>query len=386
MTILHLTTILPAPISTKTRENDILMRLAQEYEKKYPDSRHHFIYITPYSNWFFALFKKKWKEYLEIIRKGSFSVAGYEITVVGIPAFKNDIHLRKLLSWLGFNIFSKRINEVITQTKPDVIQAHNMHSCIELAELIKRKYGIRYIVTARSIHNRVLLRIYKSKLKPSSILSHNQFSANRCKDKGVPVNIIPHPVDNTFFQNKTLKTAKDIDTLKLVSVCGLVKLKNIDKVIKALQKVSFIFSYTIFGDGPEIENLHGLASSLSLEGKITFDGFQPHEIIASQLPNFDLFVMPSFPETLGRVYFEAMASGLPVVATRYTGIDGMIQQNVHGYLVDPENIDEITNALSSYFKLPAEQKLEMKINAQNFARQFTWEKTLKAYHQLYHAG
>jgi glycosyltransferase involved in cell wall biosynthesis len=386
MTILHLTTILPAPVSTKRRENDILMRLAKEYEKKYPGSRHHFIYITPYSNWFFALLKKKWREYLEIIRKGSFSVAGYEITVVGIPAFKNDVHLRKVLSWLGFKIFNKRINEVITKIKPDVIHAHNMHSCIDLAELIKRKYGIRYIVTARSINHRVLKRIHSGKLKLFCIISHNQVSANRCKDKGVPVNIIPHPVDEMFFKSDKAEPATNRNILKLVSVCGLVKLKNIDKVIKALQKVTFKFSYTIFGDGPETVNLRGLASSLNLNDFITFEGFQPHEIIAGQLPNFDLFVMPSFPETLGRVYFESMASGLPVVATRNTGIDGMIQQNVHGYLVDPENIDEITNTLNSYFELPADQKLEMKNNAQHYARQFTWAKTLKAYHQLYHAG
>jgi len=385
MNILHLTTILAAPISTKRRENDILVRLAAEYEKKYPGTRHHFIYITPYSNWFFALFKEKWKEYHKIIRTGTFNIGDYNVTVVGIPAFKNDILLRKIISWLGFNIFRKRINKSITNIKPDIIQAHNMHSCIELAELIKQKYGISYIVTDRSIEQRILNRIQKGRLLPSVVLSHNLISANRCKDLGIPLFLIPHPVDDLFINCKTPSMPTNENMLKIVSICGLVKRKNIDKVINALHNTKLEFSYTIFGDGPEKENLKNLVRSLNMEERVIFEGFKPHHILARRLPSFDLLMMPSFPETFGRVYFEAMACGVPVVASKNTGIDGMIEHQLHGYLVDNRNIINIEESIFHYVALSPEQKMKMKMAAFTFARQFTWEVVLEKYHALYTA-
>ncbi len=383
--ILHLTSILPAPINVKLHENDILLRLAQEYEKKYPDSKHHFIYVTPYSNWLLALFNKKWRDYRKIIRKGTFDADGYQVLVMGIPMYKNDLRFSRLLTWFGFTLFNKRIREKIEQIKPDIIHAHNMHSNIEIAELIKKRYGVNYIVTARSIEKRILNRMHRGYLNPSSILSHNHISAKRCKDLGIPLNIIPHPLDEVFLKCDPPTAVKHEDLLKIVSICSLVKLKNIDKVIKALYHTRLEFCFTIFGDGPEKENLKNLVQSLNLEDRIIFEGYKPHPILAHQLPSFDLFIMPSFPETLGRVYFEAMACGVPVVASKNTGIDGMIEHGVHGYIADSCDINSIEKAIFHFAALSLEHKLQMKIEAYTFARQFTWESVLQKYHELYNA-
>jgi glycosyltransferase involved in cell wall biosynthesis len=114
-----------------------------------------------------------------------------------------------------------------------------------------------------------------------------------------------------------------------------------------------------------------------------FKGFQPHKAIARQLPDYDLFIMPSFPETLGRVYFEALASGVPVIASKNTGIDGMIEHKVHGYLVDHNSVDNIKDAILDFMALAPEQKMQMRKNAMVFARQFTWDVVLEKYYKVY---
>lgn len=255
MNIVHLTTILPVQSSFKKFDNDILIRIAVEYEKKSPGSKHHFILIVPYSNWFFALFKSKWKDYAQIIKKASVVSEGFLITVVGMPGFRYDIHFRKLLARLGYKLFSKRIRKTIQHIKPDIVHAHNMLSSIELAELINRDYGFNYLVTARSIHHRVLNRIQKGKLNPSAIISHNQVATKRCQGVGVPAILITHPIDSVFFKETCSSFKTNKTQLNIISVCGLVKLKNINQVISALKIIGSGFTYTIIGDGPEKKTL-----------------------------------------------------------------------------------------------------------------------------------
>lgn len=55
MNILHITSIVPAPLKMKRDENDILIRIAQEYQKKYPADNHYFLLAVPYPKTNFLL-------------------------------------------------------------------------------------------------------------------------------------------------------------------------------------------------------------------------------------------------------------------------------------------------------------------------------------------
>jgi glycosyltransferase involved in cell wall biosynthesis len=385
MNILHLTSILSAPISTKTRENDILLRLAQEYEKKYPNSKHHFFYLTPYANWFVALLRKKWKEYYHIIKKGSFECDGYNVTVIGVPGFKYDTMCRKTLAWFGYKLFERRICQALQQAKPDIIHAHNMGSNTELAHIIQKKHGIKYVVSARKINKLTLKHIRSKRLTPSGILAYSMATKNKCKNLDVPLHVIPHPVDDVFFSHERSSESKDSQILRLVTVCNLIRRKNLDQVIGSLQNVKIEFSFTIYGDGPVKQDLMDLVKEKGLQKKVLFKGYIPYSHLSKTLKQYDLFVLPSHNETLGRVYFEAMASGLPVIASRNTGIDGMIEHKREGYLVDHNNMNEIQEAIQHYMSLPSKQKLMMKRNALAFAKQFTWDTVLEKYQTFYHS-
>src|SRR5690606_32504327 len=109
------------------------------------------------------------------------------------------------------------------------------------------------------------------------------------------------------------------------------------------------FIFDIYGDGPEKEALEALVSKLGLSDRIFFKGYIANQILPEILIQYDIFMMPSYPETLGRVYFEAMACGLPVIGSVGTGIDGLIEDGVQGFLVDTRDNgfnDKINSILS----------------------------------------
>src|SRR5207245_987880 len=82
----------------------------------------------------------------------------------------------------------------------------------------------------------------------------------------------------------------------------------------------------VVGDGPGCETYAGLAHELGLDGRVVFHGLQPKEEVARLMRNAGLFVLTSRYDNNPCVLIEAMASGLPVVATAVGGIPEMIDE------------------------------------------------------------
>ncbi len=387
MNILHITSVLPAPVCNKKDENDILLRLTNELITNWPDDNHSFIFVIPYSNLFLSKLKRKWKDYFSLIKAGQYSLNNLTIHVVGVPGFKGDSAFRPFFARFAYKVlYRKRINKIVSQVRPDLIHAHNMIHNMELAECLRRENNLRMVVTARNINKSALSRLRNRKVKAEKILTLNRLNSIRCEN--IPelkekVVMIPHPVDEAFFQKKnSLKKSDNI--LSLVSVGKLIKLKNLDKVIQALAGIGIDFTYTIIGEGPERIHLQQLASTYGINEKIKFLGFLPHDNVNQEILKHDIMILPSYPETLGRVYFEAMASGLPVIAAKESGIHGMIEENVQGFMVDHNSVEEIIDVIKKYAYLSIHEKQRMSENALKFASEFTWEATLKKYYKFYH--
>lgn len=381
MNVLHITSILPAPLERKKKENDILIRIAKEYQDEYPETKHYFLLILPYSNTILGLISKRWKEYNLLLKKGGYEYGSFNIKVIGIPAFKNDSRFKKDLTYLGYKIFEKKINKWIVDYKPDIIHAHNLKSNLEIAKLLKKKFNINYVVTARNIQQETFNNLKATEFPPRKILSINFQNYKKLKiNSNISVQLIPHPVDGDFYLEPSNKISNEIN---LISICRLLKLKNLDKVILALSKIKENFVYDIYGSGPEEKNLKQLVLNLNLESKVNFKGWVSHHEIKNKMSNYDLFLQPSFPETLGRVYFEAMASGVPVVASFKTGIDGIISSNLEGFLVDHNSLESIHGAIKKYLGMSDKDKYVMKKAAHNRMLDYKWDNVLKKYKEFY---
>jgi glycosyltransferase involved in cell wall biosynthesis len=124
----------------------------------------------------------------------------------------------------------------------------------------------------------------------------------------------------------------------------------------------------LVGDGPERKSLQVLAQELSAEDRIVFEGSRNQNEVRSLYAQADAFALASFAEGVPVVLIEAMAMGLPCVATRITGIPELIRDGVDGLLVTPAIRSELTEALSRLMDNP-ELRRQMGENARERIRE-----------------
>lgn len=104
--------------------------------------------------------------------------------------------------------------------------------------------------------------------------------------------------------------------------------------------------YRIAGAGPEREKLAFLAHQLEVGERARFLGVQSEGEIQDQLAWADVLLLPSLSEGISNAVLEAMASGLPVIATRCGGMDEVIDSGVDGFLVDIGDIEAMQDRLA----------------------------------------
>jgi glycosyltransferase involved in cell wall biosynthesis len=101
----------------------------------------------------------------------------------------------------------------------------------------------------------------------------------------------------------------------------------------------------VVGDGPEEPDLRALVSELGIGRSVTFLG--PRGDVARLLAAFDVYVLPSLREGLPMAILEAMAAGLPVVASSVGGVPSVVEEGVTGLLVPPKDPDRLAAAICS---------------------------------------
>jgi len=110
----------------------------------------------------------------------------------------------------------------------------------------------------------------------------------------------------------------------------------------------------IAGDGPLREELVKQAQALGIEDEVVFPGFV--QDVPGFLACLDVFVIPSVAEGLSITTIEAMAAGLPVVASRVGGLPELVTEGVTGYLVEPRNSSALAQAILQMIGEPEEAR------------------------------
>ena len=93
----------------------------------------------------------------------------------------------------------------------------------------------------------------------------------------------------------------------------------------------------------------------------------------------DIFIMPSYNETFGLVYLEAMSQGLPIIYTKREGIDGYFKEETVGYSVNPKDINDIAGKI----EMIIHNYNRISKNCYNLVDNFSWDKISKIYHDTY---
>jgi glycosyltransferase involved in cell wall biosynthesis len=137
----------------------------------------------------------------------------------------------------------------------------------------------------------------------------------------------------------------------------------------------------LVGDGPLGEPLRAWVAKENLAERIHFAGRRND--VPSILRASEIFILPSLWEGLPNVVLEAMAAGVPVVATRVEGIGDLLIDDRTGRVVPPESSDALGEAISHLLADP-EQAHRLAHNAQVFVRDnFAWNEIVENYEKLY---
>ncbi|HZV74517.1 MAG TPA: glycosyltransferase family 4 protein [Conexibacter sp.] len=164
-----------------------------------------------------------------------------------------------------------------------------------------------------------------------------------------------------FSRDGEISRNGDGARIEVLCVARLVQLKGHAVLLNALAMLHAAgvpVHATLLGDGPSRRALERLAEQLELGELVTFAGAVGQDEIASWYAAADVFCLPSFAEGLPVVLMEAMAMGLPVVASRITGVPELVEHDRSGLLVTPGRADELAAALA---RLAAEPELRERL-------------------------
>lgn len=297
------------------------------------------------------------------------------------------------------------LNDVMARTPVQdfsLVHAHFLYSDGAVALALHRQFNIPYIVAVRnadinafmrlrpdlaSIRNEVLRHAsrvvflspaYAKALEQRLPAALNNLIAE--KSIIVPNGLAPEWLNGT--EQATETPSQHVPELRLLYVGDFTPNKNVSGIVAALEilRLRRPTTLTVVGGGGDIKGRVKTLldaqrfSGVSYLGRIT-DSARLRDIYRSH----DIFVMPSFHETFGMTYIEALSQGLPVVHSHGQGIDGYFAAGTVASSVNPADAQSIAEGiLEVAARLPAVQGL-----CRDEARRFDLREIGKAYRDIY---
>lgn len=152
-------------------------------------------------------------------------------------------------------------------------------------------------------------------------------------------------------------------------------------VVKRRPRVKFY----IVGRDKNRPKMLQLCRELGVDAHFTFLGWLPNEQVRNLYLEASVFVMPSLSEAFGVALLEAMASGVPVVATRVGGIPELVEHGVNGLLVEPNDPDALAEALLAVLE-NADMAAHLGRQGRITAQRFGIEQMLKCTYKVYESA
>jgi len=217
-------------------------------------------------------------------------------------------------------------------------------------------------------------------ISPSHKELFNSYFGNSYEQK---THVVPNGIDEIFLKNikKNLKPKKRKNS-NAIFVGQIDKNKNIKKAILAYSDVKRQedWKFTVVGGCYEqFVNCFGELPT-NIKNRTEFVGRVALDEILKHLEEANLFIMPSYRETFGLVYIEAISQCTPVVYTKGQGIDGYFKEGVIGYSCNPKSMISIKKAIN---KANIHFPEGLFFDKQNPAKEFDWEVISSRYVELY---
>ena len=316
------------------------------------------------------------------------------------PVAFNDID-KYIFSYKQKKIYNK-LKEILTLDNYDVVHAHTLFTDGNVALKLFEEYNIPYVVTVRGFTDiegffklRINLRnrgrkilanaqkvIFLSELNRKQLLEQYIPSKSLQKDILNKSVILPNGIDDFWFTNEgTPKKIRNKESINFIQVGKIYKRKNILGSIVGIKdydnKNSSKSTLTVVGGIEDKKYADKIKEETELEVQLVQQ--KSREELIQLYRNSDIFIMPSFQETFGLVYPEAMSQGLPVLYSKGQGFDNQFPDGEVGYAVDAENPQDIAHKISLIIK----NYEEISKRSIEKYKEFNWDILSKHYVEIY---
>lgn len=279
----------------------------------------------------------------------------------------------------------------------DIIHAYTLFTDGNCARILSKKYGIPYVVAIRNTDVNDFFRLMphlrgrgvQIMCDAAAVIFLSESYRKQVFERYIPqkykreiqekTHIIPNGIDDFWFQNKP-EARKNIDgkTIKLVYAGRIDKNKNIpttQRAMEQLRKEGYNVTLTVVGKIQDEAEFQRIQKDQYTE----YFPAMPKEKLIDVYRQADIFVMPSFKESFGLVYAEAMSQGLPVVYSKGQGFDGQFEEGTVGYRTSSNSAEECADAIEKI----ANNYDNISKNCVPCAEKFKWNLICKRYMRVY---
>lgn len=215
-------------------------------------------------------------------------------------------------------------------------------------------------------------------------LSHDLKQYVHQLEPSLDIDVIFNGVDTNIFRPFKYPEIRHKPPVKLLCASRLLEWKGIDYLLEAVSLLEgYNIHLTIVGTGYYENKLHNLIVKLKLDDIVTMAGHQAHENLPEIYNNADIFVLPSYGDSFGQVFTEAMACGLPIVAARSGGVQEFVIDGTNGFLVEPKNSISLAAVLKQLISAPNLRQRMGERNAQKMQTEFSWHNIAHQYITIY---
>jgi glycosyltransferase involved in cell wall biosynthesis len=272
----------------------------------------------------------------------------------------------------GFIVVSPAIIGHLLYFRPDVVFATGFSLWTAIAILLKPLGRWRLVlvyegsapnVDFRDSNFRLFFRRWMVKFA-DTFISNTQSGKHYLIDVlGVPEsNIFARPYivpdSKTLIQNlhNTKPIHLEIQHPVFLFVGQVIHRKGLHLLLSACVKLTERgyenFTLLVVGDGAQRQELEEFSLAQGLSDRIRWLGWVAYDCLGAYFQVADVFVFPTLEDTWGMVVLEAMACGKPAICSKWAGTSEMTIDGETGYLVDPHDIEELTNAMSRFIDNP----------------------------------
>jgi len=295
-----------------------------------------------------------------------------------------------LAQLLRFLLDARKLKQTIKQFRPHLVFSQGLDDLALTAVLASHLYRIQAAtfvhdltlrelrlskggISGRFLYPLALLRQRLVATQLSAILVSSRFMRSSLRRSlGIEAAVTPLGVPREFFG---MPVTKKRPPFRLIFVGNLTPKKMPEVAIKALAYVAEIdVSLALVGDGPMKSELQELCQNLKLTEKVKFESHLSESELLRELGSAHASIVPSIWEGFGLAALEAMAAGVPVIASSSGALPEIVIQGKNGLLFAPGDSKDLAMNIR---RLAQDEVLwnAMADSCRRWAREYTWEKT-----------